>query len=159
MKPRVGISQCLLGYDVRHDGGNKRDENVLYLNKYFEWVPVCPEVEIGLGIPRESIELVKTSQGIRLLGVTTRTDHTEKMRAYAEQKVKELDVQGFILKSKSPSCGLVNVKIHNERGEVIDYGTGLFSHALPDVPVIEETNLKDPVQREKFIHDVLKARF
>src|SRR5258705_4669613 len=89
---RIGISRCLLGEEVRYDGGHKRDPYIVdVLGKVFEWVPVCPEVEIGLGTPRESIQLVQTQMGIRLCGTQSKSDITEVMQDYAKQKILELE--------------------------------------------------------------------
>src|SRR6185369_3930997 len=114
---RLGISACLIGDEVRHDGGHKRDTYLAdVLGPLVEWVKVCPEVEIGMGTPREPIELVNESGPIRLLTVTTRIDYTASMTAFAASRADALAAEGlsgFILKSHSPSCGLIGVKVHS----------------------------------------------
>jgi uncharacterized protein YbgA (DUF1722 family)/uncharacterized protein YbbK (DUF523 family) len=159
---RIGISQCLLGEQVRYDGGHKRDAYVMeVLGKFFQWVPVCPEMEIGLGVPRESIHLVETDHGIRLRGVRSKNDITEKMTRYAQEKAKELsevNLHGFIFKKDSPSCGLERVKIHKEQGPGQKKGRGLFAdaivRAMPLLPVEEEGRLNDLGLRENFVERV-----
>ena len=104
---KIGVSSCLLGDNVRYDSGHKRDSYLTEtLGAYFEWVRVCPEVEIGLGTPRESIRLEESRKKIRLVGVRSKEDHTEKMRSYSEKKIqylKSLSLSGYILKKNSPS--------------------------------------------------------
>ncbi len=161
-KIRIGISRCLLGERVRYDGGHKRDTYLVsVLGKYFEWITVCPEVEIGLGIPRESIHLVETDDGIRLRSVRSGNDVTDKMRAYASIKVKELrrlNLRGFVLKKDSPSCGMERVNIHIRAGVLKKNGRGLFAetllHSLPLIPVEEEGRLNDLKIRENFVERI-----
>jgi uncharacterized protein YbbK (DUF523 family) len=149
MSIRIGVSACLLGDEVRYDGGHKRDQSLIDLfGPDVEWVKVCPEVEIGMGTPREPIQLVDERGAIRLVGVTSGTDHTAAMTAYAAKKVDALaaeDLSGYILKAGSPSCGLA--------------GPGLFARALldrfPDLPIEEEGHLANPRQRERFLEQVL----
>src|SRR5512135_2740954 len=110
---RIGISMCLLGEGVRFDGGHKRDAFLVdTFGRYVEWLPVCPEVDIGLGTPREPIRLARTGRDIRLVGVKSGADHTVAMRAYADRKAEELaasDLCGYVLKKDSPSCGMERV--------------------------------------------------
>src|SRR5438093_12879414 len=107
--PRVGISQCLLGDNVRYDGGHKRDSVLIEaLGRYVEWVPVCPEVEVGLGTPREAMRLVGERQAPRLVTITSGIDRTDAMNRFARQRVRELEAlnhSGFVLTHASPSCG------------------------------------------------------
>jgi uncharacterized protein YbbK (DUF523 family) len=107
---RLGVSSCLLGAEVRYDGGHKRDPYLTdVLGDWFDWVPFCPELEIGLGVPRPPIQLVKNRAGLRLVEPVSGKVLTERMERFAERRLrelKELDVDGFILKSRSPSCGL-----------------------------------------------------
>ena len=171
---RIGISSCLLGQEVRFDGGHKRDAFLVDLfGRYVEWVPVCPELEMGLGVPREPIHLVAAGQGggVRLVGVKSGADHTVAMRKYAHRrldKLDALDLCGYILKKDSPSCGLMRVKVWNRKGMPTRNGQGLFAAALvarfPRLPVEEEGRLSDPRLRENFIERVfayarLKALF
>jgi len=161
---RLGISACLLGQEVRYNGGHKRDAFLAdVLGPYVEWVEVCPEVEVGLGAPRPPMRLVRIGRGedaqIRLVVPETGVDHTDAMRAWAARRVEELarlDLDGYILKSRSPSCGLERVELHPaEGGEPIREARGLFAEALlrrlPDLPVEEEGRLRDPLLRESFL--------
>lgn len=159
---RIGVSLCLLGERVRHDGGHKRDRYVTdTLARFFEWVPVCPEVEVGLGTPREAIHLEDREGELRLVGVRSRTDHTEAMVRYARRRVEALaaeDLSGFILKKDSPSCGLERVRVHHAPGVVSRTGRGLFAAALaerfPNLPIEEEGRLCDPRLRENWVERV-----
>ena len=166
-RPRVGISRCLLGDEVRYDGGHKRDPLLITtLGAVVEWVPVCPEVEAGMGTPREAIDLVESDNGVpagqarvRLLGVGSRTDWTEAMTTWSAARAQTLaDLDGYVLKSESPSCGLQGVRVHGTGG-VERVGRGLFAEALvqllPDLPVEEETRLRDAAVRSDFIQRVL----
>ena len=162
-KISVGISQCLLGANVRYNGGNRLEGIIVSeLGKVFEFVHFCPEVDIGLGTPREAINLVKDENGFRLIGSRSGADITETMKTYAASRVKELadsGVRGLIFKSKSPSCGLTGVKMFNADGAIIsETGAGLFARAcveaLPHFPVAEEINLRDEEQRTGFIEQV-----
>jgi uncharacterized protein YbbK (DUF523 family)/uncharacterized protein YbgA (DUF1722 family) len=163
---RVGVSTCLLGERVRHDGGHKRDAFVTEtLAPYIRFVPVCPEVEIGLGIPREAIHLLRRAGEIRLVGVESGRDHTEAMTSFARRRVAELaalDLSGYILKKDSPSCGVERVAIHLADGRKERKGRGLFASALrerlPVLPVEEEGRLQDPKLRENFIERVFAYR-
>ncbi len=159
MKPRVAVSLCLLGEEVRHDGGHKRSRFATdVLADYFAWAPVCPEVEVGMGIPREPIRLLADGDTIRLIGVRSERDWTDEMAAYAERKVAELaamDIDGFILKKDSPSCGMARVKLYNVKGMPTRDGVGAFARVLMDrmttLPVEEEGRLNDAGLRENFI--------
>ena len=164
-RPRVGISRCLLGDDVRYDGGHKRDALLLEaLGPYVEWVPVCPEVEVGMNTPREPIHLVAGLDGVtsgghrvRLLGVSTGRDWTDAMDRWARVRVRELSeagVSGYVLKQDSPSCGLEGVRVQSDAGTVRT-GRGLFAQALldalPSLPVEEEERLHDRRVRDDFL--------
>lgn len=157
--PRVGVSACLLGDPVRYNGGHKRHAWLVdVLGREVEWVPVCPEVEIGLGTPRETIDLVRSDDGaVRLLTTTTRVDLTERMRQFAADRVEALaalDLSGFVLKADSPSCGLHGVRVVGSD----DPGRGLFAEALvarlPRLPVVDERALEDPERRAAFVTHV-----
>ena len=119
-KIRIGISTCLLGESVRYDGGHKRDRFVTdTLGQFLEFVPVCPEVECGLGVPRESMHLQGESDSPRLVTSRSKIDHTKRMITWARKRVKELekeDLCGFIFKSRSPSSGMERVRVYNEKG-------------------------------------------
>lgn len=152
---RIGISSCLLGDEVRFDGGHKRDASLIEaLAPLVEWVRVCPEVEMGMGVPREPVRLVQVNGGTRMIAVQSGIDHTDAMRAYAARRAGELagaDLAGYVLKAKSPSCGLHDVSIQNESAT----GMGLFAaalrEALPDLPVEDELRLTDPSVRDGFL--------
>jgi uncharacterized protein YbgA (DUF1722 family)/uncharacterized protein YbbK (DUF523 family) len=163
---RIGISSCLLGEQVRYDGGHKHDRFLTdTLGQYFEWVPVCPEVELGLGIPRETIRLVQIDGGVGLVMQKSGRDLTEEMREYARERVRQLakeDLGGYILKSDSPSCGMLRVRVYAESGMPTRNGTGFFARELleyyPDLPIEEEGRLCDPRLRENWIERVFAYR-
>ncbi|HEY6018420.1 MAG TPA: DUF523 and DUF1722 domain-containing protein, partial [Candidatus Paceibacterota bacterium] len=158
-KIRLGISSCLLGEKVRYDGGHKLDHFITEtLGKFVEFVPVCPEVECGLGIPREAMHLVAAPDGPRLVTIRTQVDYTERLRAWAQKRVVELereDFCGFIFKSGSPSSGMERVKIYYGKGEPAKTGVGLFAREFiqhfPLLPVEDEGRLHDPALRENFL--------
>jgi uncharacterized protein YbgA (DUF1722 family)/uncharacterized protein YbbK (DUF523 family) len=158
-KIKLGISSCLLGEEVRFDGGHKLDRFITEtLGKFVEFVPVCPEVECGLGIPREAMHLEAAPDGPRLVTVRTGVDHTERMLAWARKRVVELereDLCGFIFKSDSPSSGMERVKIYSGKGMAAKTGVGLFAQEFmrhfPLLPVEEEGRLHDPGLRENFL--------
>jgi uncharacterized protein YbgA (DUF1722 family)/uncharacterized protein YbbK (DUF523 family) len=149
----------LLGEEVRYDGGHKHDSLITEtLGRYFEWVPVCPEVEIGLGTPRESLRLIGRVDAPKLIAVMTGTDHTRAMQRYVSQRVKRLarlGLHGYLLKKDSPSCGMERVRVYSGKGPPRRSGRGLFADTLmkhlPTLPVEEEGRLRDPVLRENFI--------
>jgi uncharacterized protein YbbK (DUF523 family) len=159
---RIGISSCLLGDEVRFDGGHKRAGSLIAaFTPEVEWVRVCPEVELGLGVPREPVQLVTTPQGTRMMAVQTRIDHTDAMREYAARRMKQLaaaNLSGYVLKAKSPSCGLHDVNVHDDAGRITATGTGLFAAALraafPELPVEDELRLEDPGARAAFLSRV-----
>ena len=159
---RIGISSCLLGEGVRFDGGHKRDTYLTEIfGRFVEWVPVCPEVECGLGTPRESMRLVSSAGGVRLLTGRTHIDHTERMTLYSRRRVDELsssDLCGYVLKKDSPSCGLERVKVYGTHGVALKSGRGVFASRLierfPNLPVEEEGRLSDPRLRENFVERV-----
>jgi uncharacterized protein YbgA (DUF1722 family)/uncharacterized protein YbbK (DUF523 family) len=163
---RVGISACLLGEKVRYDGGHKRDAYLVEtFGRYVEWVPVCPEVEMGLGTPRDTLRLVRIEGELRLVMPKTGADYTETMRAYARRRVAELaerDFCGYILKKDSPSCGMERVRVFDARGVPAKSGRGLFAETLlthfPQLPVEEEGRLSDPRWRENFVERVFAYR-
>ena len=160
--PRLGISSCLLGEPVRFDGGHKRDPFLVdVLGRFVEWVPVCPELEMGLGAPRPSLRLVNAGAGPRLVAPDTGDDHTERMQRFAEQRLDELasaDLCGYVLKRASPSCGMERVKVYDDKGNLQQPGRGLFAAALlerfPELPVEEEGRLHDAQLRDHFLERV-----
>ncbi|MGE0644851.1 MAG: YbgA family protein [Nitrospira sp.] len=163
---RLGISRCLLGDEVRFDAGHKRDQFLTdVLGRYVEWVPVCPEVEAGLGIPREAMRLVGHPQHPRLMTITSKHDHTDRLNTMSEERLSNLhtlDVSGFVFKRGSPSCGLDRVRVYTTQGMPSHSGSGLFASAFrqrfPLIPVEEEGRLCDPALRENFIERVFSYR-
>jgi uncharacterized protein YbgA (DUF1722 family)/uncharacterized protein YbbK (DUF523 family) len=161
-KIKIGISSCLLGEKVRYDAGHQLDRYITdTLGQYFEWVPVCPEVEYGLSIPREPMRLVGDPVAPRLITIRTGIDHTEGMLKWAEEKLKKLEQEelcGFIFKSRSPSSGIGGVKVYTPSGMPSQRGVGLFGGAFmnkfPLIPVIDDGRLHDPALRENFIERV-----
>lgn len=161
---RVGISSCLLGEKVRYDGGHRYHPFInRVLGRYLEWVPVCPEVEIGLGTPREPIELVAAGQvSPQLVTRETREDLTARMLGFALERTKELeeqDLHGYVFKSGSPSCGPGEVDVHDAGGQVIGEGEGVFARVLreqmPLLPVESERALEKVAARLHFVERIL----
>ena len=164
---RIGISACLLGEAVRFDGGHKRDAFLTgTFGRFVEWVPVCPEVEMGLGTPRETLRLIRISGLTRMVTTRTAVDHTDAMTAWARRRLDALvkeDLSGYVLKKDSPSCGMERVKVYDEgKGAPVHYGRGIFAEALlarwPLLPVEEEGRLSDARLRENFIERVFAYR-
>ena len=163
---RLGISACLLGDEVRYDGGHKRNAFLIdLLGPFVEWVKVCPEVESGMGTPRESIRLLEGDGRIRMVTVKSGVDQTDRMESYSRRRVDELahdDLSGYVLKKDSPSCGMTRVKVYGRSGTGTRSGTGLFAQALlarfPDLPVEEEGRLLDHTIRENFVERVFAYR-
>ena len=178
-RPRVGVSRCLLGDEVRYDGGHKHEPSLIEtLGVVVEWVPVCPEVEVGMGVPREPIQLVAAippertthnpapgdgalhadpeGRRLRLVGVVTGEDWTERMQAWARHRLAALEtlrLSGFVLKARSPSCGVRGVPIQDRES-----GAGMFAQALvaamPDLPVEDEETLRAPAVRAQFLERI-----
>lgn len=159
---KIGVSSCLLGNRVRYDGGHKYERLVAeVLGAYFTLIPFCPEAECGLGIPREAMQLEGELSNLRLVALETRADHTETMQNYSRLKIQELKHGGLcaiIFKSKSPSCGLRQVKIFAQRGFSGKTGRGIFAEtfktAFSSAPVAEETEIRDVLRRNSFIRAV-----
>jgi uncharacterized protein YbbK (DUF523 family)/uncharacterized protein YbgA (DUF1722 family) len=159
---RIGISSCLLGEQVRYDGGHKRDAFLTEeLGRHVEFVPVCPEVEIGLGVPRPTLRLERRGGEVRMVVTDTGEDLTERMRIWAEGAVARIaaaELDGYVLKKSSPSCGMERVKVYDENGSPAPGGRGLYAEALierlPLLPVEEEGRLRDARLRERFAERV-----
>jgi uncharacterized protein YbgA (DUF1722 family)/uncharacterized protein YbbK (DUF523 family) len=162
VKPRIGVSSCLLGATVRWDGGHKRDRFLTdVLATWVEWVDVCPEVGIGLGTPRETVHLLGRAEAPRLVGTKTGADHSDAMERFSRAKVDELaalDLAGYVLKSDSPSCGMERVRVYDQKGMAQRRGVGAFARVLlerfPLLPIEEEGRLNDSVLRESFLDRV-----
>jgi uncharacterized protein YbgA (DUF1722 family)/uncharacterized protein YbbK (DUF523 family) len=163
---RIGVSACLLGQPVRFDGSHKHDRYLTgTLGEYLEFVPVCPEVEAGFPIPRETFRLVGDPENPRFMTTRTQVDHTERMAAWAEKRVRELETEnlcGFIFKSDSPSSGLERVKVYTTKGMAEKKGGGMFARAFtrhfPLLPVEEEGRLNDGKLRETFIEQIFTLK-
>jgi uncharacterized protein YbgA (DUF1722 family)/uncharacterized protein YbbK (DUF523 family) len=167
----VGISACVLGQEVRYNGGHKLDRFIRdTLGAYVRFVPVCPEVEIGLGIPRETMRLVRGSGGkggpVRLVAPKSGSDYTERMESYARERTSQLaeeDLCGYILQKGSPSCGMERVRIYSEPGVApARKGRGLYAAELlrrfPNLPAEEDGRLNDAGLRENFIERIFAYR-
>jgi len=179
-KPRIGISSCLLGNKVRHDGGHKHDVLITQtFGRHVEWVPVCPEFEVGMGVPRETVRLVGSPANPKMIADKSVKDWTREVQSYADKRVRrleEMNLSGYILKKDSPSCGMERVRVYPEpprgvkdrystgygvygpKGMPNKQGRGLFAQTLmtklPLLPVEEEGRLYNPGLRENFIERV-----
>lgn len=165
-KIKIGISSCLLGNAVRYDGGHKLDRFLRdTLGQYVDYVPVCPETECGMGIPRESMRLEGKTGAPRLVTHRTREDKTEMMLRWAKKRVAELEAEnlcGFIFKSDSPSSGMERVKVYDDKGMPTKTGVGIFARIFmehfPLLPVEEEGRLNDTGLRENFIERIFTLK-
>lgn len=160
-KPRLGISSCLLGEEVRYDSSHKLNRYITdTLGEYFDFTPFCPEVAIGLGVPRPPIHMVRVGDELRVRGTgDPGQDVTEELRHYAEQVASQCRAfSAYLFKSKSPSCGMEQVRIYSEAGDPLGSGPGVYAAAImqahPELPVEEEGRLMDPRLRENFIERV-----
>lgn len=159
---RLGISSCLLGENVRYDGGHKKDHFLVsVLGAHVEWVPVCPELEMGMGVPRETIRLQREGGLVQLVAPKSGTNHTAGMTRWATGRLNQLAQEGlcgYVLKKDSPSCGMERVRIYDENGVPSRDGVGLYAAALMKrfgpLPVEEEGRLHDANLRENFIERV-----
>ncbi|MFB4282453.1 MULTISPECIES: YbgA family protein [unclassified Nonomuraea] len=157
-RPRLAISSCLLGRPVRHDGRHNLDRFLTEtLAPYVDWLPVCPEVEAGLGTPREALWQVSTAQGPRLVTRMSRVDLTGRMTAVADRRAAQLDIDGYVFKAKTPTCGIHGVPRHGNDG-VDQRNRGLFAGIVmerhPLLPVEDEGRLRDPRLRADFVERV-----
>jgi uncharacterized protein YbgA (DUF1722 family)/uncharacterized protein YbbK (DUF523 family) len=165
-KIKLGISTCLLGENVRYDGGHKLDRFLTdTFGQYVEYVPVCPEVECGLGVPRESMHLEGYPDSPRIVTIRTKQDMTDCMVQWARKRVAELekeDLCGFIFKSDSPSSGMERIRVYNEKGVPVKKGVGIFARIFMDhfplLPVEDEGRLHDPKLRENFIERIFTLK-
>jgi len=165
-KIRIGVSACLLGENVRYDGGHKWDRYLTdTLGQYVDYAPVCPEVECGLGIPREAMRLKGDPAAPRLVTVRSGVDVTDRMLAWARDRVRALEAEnlcGFIFKKDSPSSGMERVKVYDDGGMPQKKGVGMFARTFMDhfplIPVEEEGRLHDPKLRENFIERIFALK-
>ncbi len=159
---KLGASSCLLGEQVRYDGGHKRNRYLTdTLSNYFQFVPVCPEVECGMPVPREALRLVGDPNNPSLVTIRTQKDYTEQMQRWGKEKLEELaeqDLCGYIFKSASPSSGMERIKVYNHKGNPTPTGVGIwarmFMEHFPYLPVEDEGRLNDPKLREQFVEHV-----
>ncbi len=163
---RVGVSACLLGQEVRYDGGHKRDRFLTnVLDDYVEWVPVCPEMEAGLGVPRPAVRLVQIDDDVRMIDPASGADHTRSLERATKRRLAglgRLELCGFVLKRDSPSCGMERVKLYREKGMPRRETRGLFAgplmESMPSLPIEEEGRLNDAMLRENFIERIFAYR-
>ncbi len=156
---KLGVSRCLLGEKVRYDGGHKHDRFITNtLGQYVTFVPVCPEVECGMSIPRESLRLVGSPETPRLVTRKSGIEYTDQMTAWGQARIRKLaqeDLCGFIFKSGSPSSGMERIKVYNDKGMPLKNGVGIFAAMFmahfPLLPVEDDGRLNDPKLREHFI--------
>ena len=161
-KPKLGISACLLGHKVRYDAAHKQDHFLTdTFGRFVEWVAVCPEVEVGMGVPRESVRLVGPVHAPRMIAERSRKDWTDAMNSFAAKRSEDLaglNLSGYVFKKDSPSCGMDRVRVYEAKTQPARHGRGLFAAALmqklPLLPVEEEGRLNDPALRENFIERV-----
>ncbi|MGZ3570054.1 MAG: YbgA family protein [Thermodesulfobacteriota bacterium] len=165
-KIKLGVSTCLLGENVRYDGGHKLDRFLTdTLGQYFDYVPICPEVECGLPVPRESMHLEGNPDSPHLVTSYTKQDMTNRMVRWASKRVAELETEdlcGFIFKSNSPSSGMERIRVYNEKGIAAKKGVGIFARIFMDhfplLPVEDEGRLHDPELRENFIERIFALK-
>lgn len=160
-KIKLGISSCLLGQEVRFDSSHKLNRYITdTLGEFFEFTPFCPEVAIGMGVPRPPVRLVRVGDAIRVRGVKDpNRDVTDALKAYALEAGGQCAAfSGYLFKSKSPSCGMERVKVYGENGQPLQNGAGVYAESImqqyPSMPVEEEGRLMDPRLRENFIERI-----
>ena len=161
-KIRIGISSCLLGNNVRYDGGNRVEYYLRdTLGQIVEWVPVCPESDSGLSVPREAMHLIGDYEAARLVTIHTGIDHTERVTQWARVKLTEfshLDLCGFVFKARSPSCGVNDAEIVTPSGSTAGKGAGLFAEAVmkcfPALPIEDEEGIRNAASRQNFFKRV-----
>ena len=161
-RPRLGISACLLGQNVRYDGGHKDDAFLREtFGRFVEWIPVCPEMEVGMGVPRETVRLVGATADPKLIAKRSGRDWTGAMKRFAAVRMTELadlKLSGYVFKKDSPSCGVERVRVYDGKNRAARRGRGLFAAAVmgkfPLLPVEEEGRLNDPSLRENFVERV-----
>ncbi|MER5322924.1 YbgA family protein [Streptosporangium roseum] len=159
VRPRVAVSSCLTGELVRFNGGHSRDRFLSgELDPYVDWVRICPEMEIGLGTPRETLRLERSPEGPRLVTRKTGVDLTGEMTSLAAGRARTLDVDGYVFKSRSPSCGIHGIPVYAGDMAVDRRGRGVFAarilDAHPLLPVEDEGRLNDALLRETFVERI-----
>ncbi|MGW0803582.1 YbgA family protein [Nonomuraea sp. NPDC002799] len=160
VRPRLAVSSCLVGELVRYNGGHSRDRFLTdALDPYVDWLRVCPEMEAGLGTPRETMRLETSAGGPRLMTRMTGIDLTARMETLATERAAALDVDGYVFKSKSPTCGIHGVPLYRSEGPPVDRRQrGLFAAIIMDahplLPVEDEGRLHDALLRESFVERV-----
>lgn len=162
VSPRLGISACLLGEKVRFDGGHKQDAFLCQtLGRFVEWVPVCPEIEVGMGVPRETVRLIGSGSDPKMIAERSGKDWTMAMKRFAAIRTKdlaELKLSGYVFKKNSPSCGVERVRLYDAKNMPSRHGRGIFAatvmKTLPLLPVEEEGRLNDLALRENFVERV-----
>lgn len=165
-KLKLGISSCLLGHKVRWNAGHKMDRFLTHtLGSFVDYIPVCPEVEAGFGVPRESLRLVGDPENPRLITFKSKTDCTDRMIQWARRRVRELEKEGlcgFIFKSDSPSSGMIRVKVYSDKGMPRKVGVGMFARVFmehfPLIPAEDDGRLHDPLIRENFIERIFTLK-
>ncbi|SCA56560.1 conserved hypothetical protein [Candidatus Terasakiella magnetica] len=166
-KLNIGVSACLMGQEVRFNGGHCQNHFLrTTVAEYASFFPTCPEVAIGMGIPRETVRLeYDENENVRMRAPKSGEDYTETMNAYAKDwsdQLDQLDLDGFVFTKNSPSCGVFRVKIYKNDQPAERRGTGLFAKAImdkfPELPVEEDGRLSDPVLRESFITRIFAFR-
>jgi uncharacterized protein YbbK (DUF523 family) len=161
-RPRLGISACLLGQKVRFDGGHKQDAFLCEtFGRFVEWIPVCPEIEVGMGVPRETVRLVGALSDPKMIAERSGRDWTVAMKRFAAIRTNELAdlrLSGYVFKKNSPNCGIERVRVYDSKSMPARRGRGLFAAAVMTrptlLPVEEEGRLNDPALRENFIERV-----
>ena len=161
-RPRLGISACLLGEKVRFDGGHRQDAFLCEtFGRFVEWIAVCPEIEVGMGVPRETVRLVGAPSDPKMIAERSGRDWTTAMKRFAAirtNELAELKLSGYVFKKNSPTCGVERVRVYDPKNMPARRGRGLFAAAvmtnLPLLPVEEEGRLNDPALRENFIERV-----
>jgi len=162
---RIGVSSCVIGEEVRWNGGHSRQRYLTdMLGPFVEYVPVCPEVEVGMGVPRPTVRLVREGETIRMIDPKNEVDWTSSMNRLSRSRASDLageDLSGFVLKKDSPTCGVFRVRIYTDTG-VERNGRGLFADALirrmPHLPIEEEGRLNDARIRENFVERIFAYR-
>lgn len=162
----LGISSCLLGNNVRYDGGHRREPHLPdVFGRVIEWIPICPEVECGMSVPREPMRLVDDGKGSRLVTIDSGRDLTGMLSSWLHGRLAQRDIRnaaGFVFKARSPSCAVSDAAICDSSGRETGKGAGLFARAVgrefPGVPLADEERLRDAVVRDAFMEQVFAVQ-